>query len=559
MRLGDDRKDTAMGRHAPRSRVSGRTWVVVALTTVLALVAAVWVVTRPGAEDASEAAAGESSCSSTEQVRVAVAPDLGPLVDGLLADPVPYGDDGACADAVVRLQEPVQTIGDLQALDPGDQPQVWVPDDESWAVRAGDAVQRLGPLARTSVVLATSRAQAQQRGWTEQPPTWAGAVSAGLETPGGLLLGDPASEAESLSVLAAVPATLGAGAETDQLVDSVMLSTERGASLRSDGLRAAVSGDSAPVVVATEYQVAQAVAGGTGELVVVRPSPGSPSLLAPVVSTTAAEGSEAAAAVLDALVGADGAAVRAAGWRDVAGDPPVGADDGTGVSGTEAGRLALDPALLQGLLDQFTATVAPSRVLAVVDVSQSMAAAAGDTTRVGLASAALSSAMSVVPDRTIAALWIFARGLEGDQDWLELLPARSLDTQVGGQTQRQLLLDQVAGLDGRLSDGGTGLYDTVLAAVRSARAGYDPEATNSVVLLTDGANEDSGISEGDLLQTLAAEADPARPVQLIAIGLGPDADQAALQRIVATTGGNAYQASVAGDLQAVLFEALRAT
>jgi uncharacterized protein YegL len=81
---------------------------------------------------------------------------------------------------------------------------------------------------------------------------------------------------------------------------------------------------------------------------------------------------------------------------------------------------------------------------------------------------------------------------------------------------------------------------------------------SSVVLITDGENEDdTGIQLDALLDTLRGEADPTRPVKVIAIALGPDADLGALQQIADATGGAAYQALDPEDLQGVLFDAIR--
>jgi hypothetical protein len=56
---------------------------------------------------------------------------------------------------------------------------------------------------------------------------------------------------------------------------------------------------------------------------------------------------------------------------------------------------------------------------------------------------------------------------------------------------------------------------------------------------------------------LGAEADPGRPVKVIAIGPGPDADLAALEQVGAATGGAAHSAVDEQDLQTVLVDALR--
>lgn len=81
---------------------------------------------------------------------------------------------------------------------------------------------------------------------------------------------------------------------------------------------------------------------------------------------------------------------------------------------------------------------------------------------------------------------------------------------------------------------------------------------SSVVIVTDGKDEDgAGIGRETFLRTLRAETDPARPVKVIGIALGPDADLGALQQMVDVTGGGAYSAEDPNDLQTVLFDALR--
>jgi uncharacterized protein YegL len=82
---------------------------------------------------------------------------------------------------------------------------------------------------------------------------------------------------------------------------------------------------------------------------------------------------------------------------------------------------------------------------------------------------------------------------------------------------------------------------------------------NSVLLITDGANDDDASSTPieQLVSTLKTEADPAKPVKVIAVGIGTDADMAALRQIAGATNGAAYQAVDPRDLETVLFDALR--
>ena len=214
---------------------------------------------------------------------------------------------------------------------------------------------------------------------------------------------------------------------------------------------------------------------------------------------------------------------------------------------------------MQALLARLTSLAAPSRILAVFDVSTSMEAPVGGGTRATLARDAAKATLSLVPGDFALGLWAFAYHLDGDQDWAELVPTRELDADVEGRPQRDVLDEQLNSIPERLTPGGTGLYDTTLAAVRAAREDYDPTAVNSILVLTDGTNEDDdeGIALDRLLETLRSEANPERPVKVIGVALGPDADLEALEQIAEASGGAAYSAVDPADLQTVLFDALR--
>ena len=256
---------------------------------------------------------------------------------------------------------------------------------------------------------------------------------------------------------------------------------------------------------------------------------------------------------------AAGSEVRAAGFRDREGAAPEGAGPETGVQEAAPASLQLDAAALQALLGRLSSLATPSRLLTVIDVSTSMSAPAGDGTRATLARDATKSALTLLPDTYSGGVWAFAYHLDGDRDHVELAPLRQFGADAGGKTHRQLLVEQFDSLPSLLSPGGTGLYDTTLDAVRASRDAYDPGSVNSVVLITDGEDDDdaAGLELGALLDTLRAEADPARPVKVVGIALGPEADLDALQQIADATGGAAYQALDPQDLQGVLFDAIR--
>ncbi|MFQ1003284.1 VWA domain-containing protein [Modestobacter sp. SSW1-42] len=555
-----------MGRHAHTRARSDRRTRPALLAGLAALVVAVVVaglVWWTSGDDAATPTAQAGSCTDRRTVPVTVAPELGALAGTLLGQPLDLGG-GACAVAEVTATEPLQTLADLGSLDPDALPQVWVPDSSLWAARAGGSgVEAAGSLATSPLVLATSRAAAEQLGWTTTPPSWGEA----LTTDRPLAVPDLAASAEGVSVLAAVRQSLGGGEAADNaVVEAVLAAGRGGVPTVADALAAGTAGGAdAPLVPVSEQEVLAAnQAAGSDALVAVYPREGSPSLDYPVLRLPAGDDDvqrRAVDAVVQALTTATaGEQARAAGFRDQQGGSPTGAGTGTGVQEAAPQQVALDPAAVQALLGRLSSLATPSRLLTVMDVSTSMEAAAGDGTRATLARDAGKSALTLLPDNYSGGVWAFAHRLDGDRDWVELAPLRTFAADAGGgKTQRQLIDEQFDTLPSLLSPGGTGLYDTTLAAVRAAREAYDPKSVNSVVLITDGEDDDdeAGVDLPVLLETLRAEADPARPVKVIGIALGPEADLAALEQIGAATGGAAYPCLDPEDLQGVLFDAIR--
>jgi hypothetical protein len=538
-----------MGRHADPTATRRP-------APVILIAAAVAAVLLAGGLVWSVAASGRD-CDRRRPVAVTVAPELGDLTKQLLAAPIPLAD-GSCAVADVTAQEPLQTVGDLGALDAGALPAVWVPDSSLWTTRAGDAPLKAdGSMGSSPVVLATSKAVADALGWSAQPPSWTQALTSGRP----LAVPDLAASAEGLSALGAVHSSLGGGADADNAVVAAVLAAARTTPIApADALAAGIAGNAdAPLVPVSEQEVFRADQHAKDpSLIAVYPTEGSPFLDYPVLRV-GKRTSPAVDAVVRALT-SDRARtlVGKAGFRSSDGKAPPGAGPRTGIQDGPPGTLTLDPAEVQGLVARLSSLAKPSRLLAVFDVSTSMRARVGDHTRATLARDAAKSALGLFPDNAAIGLWVFARKLDGDTDWTELVPTRTLAADADGRPQRAVLADALESIPSRLSPGGTGLYDTTLAAVRAARANYDPTAVDSVVLVTDGKDEDgNSIGLDSLLQTLRGEVDATRPVKVIGIALGPDADLDALQQIAAATGGAAYSAVDENDLQTVLFDALR--
>jgi Ca-activated chloride channel family protein len=200
-----------------------------------------------------------------------------------------------------------------------------------------------------------------------------------------------------------------------------------------------------------------------------------------------------------------------------------------------------------------------TRMLAVIDVSGSMAQevpGAHGATRMDITKEAAARGMSLYPDDAQIGLWVFSRQLTPDSDHQELVPIGPLGRREGGWLGRELLSRSLVGVR-PVPDGDTGLYDTLLASVRTVRQNWDRTRVNSVVLLTDGRDEDEGgIGLPGLLSALRQESDPGTPVPVITIGLGSGSDTEALAAISQATGGSTYVTQTGDDIYAVFEDAI---
>lgn len=192
-----------------------------------------------------------------------------------------------------------------------------------------------------------------------------------------------------------------------------------------------------------------------------------------------------------------------------------------------------------------------------MDVSGSMAAhvpGSGVSTRLDLARRAAAAGLQLYPDTTEAGLWSFSEGVTPTSDHQELVPIAPLtDSAPGGRESLALAMAQMR----PVPDGGTGLYDTTLTAVRAVRAGWDPTRGNAVVLLSDGEDTDAdGISLDQMLTTLRSEQAPGQPVLVITIAYGDDSGAESLAAISDATGGAAYQTSDPSRIRGIFADAV---
>jgi Ca-activated chloride channel family protein len=557
------------GRHRPMRRrrrrlpAAGALSAVAAGMAVLAVLAGSWGGYRLLAKPA---------CGEQIRLSIAAVPEIAPAVRET-AKATAHGDlrnDEKCVAVDVVAADPADVAAAIasrhqatlngvgQASGKTRVPDVWIPDSSTWLQRLRSGGQNWVPddapsVARSPVVLAMPESAATALGWPGRKLTWADlfpkltsdfTMRAGIVEPhrdaaglSGLMALDAAGDA-----LKGQQATLGAlrtlatGRSTlrDELLARFPRSTDI-ASARSS-LTAAPLSEQAVI----EYNSQQPPMPLAALYLEPTPIPlDYPFALLPGASV---EKASAARTVLGVLAGQEYRnRLAAAGLRSDDGGVGTGFPAPKGAP-TLAPLLAqpTDASGLDTVLAAWTAVTSPGRLLAVIDVSGSMLKPvpnAGGATREQVTVEAARRGLALFDDKWAAGLWIFSTQLDGDADYRQLVP-------VGPLSDNRIdLANQLATIRPK-SNGNTGLYDTTLAAYKAVQAGWDPGRVNSVVIMTDGKNEDQqGLSLDQLVQELKKAMDPARPIQIIAIGIGNEVSEAELKRITDTTGGGTFIAA----------------
>lgn len=549
-------------RHAGRTRGRRRrrTRRLAAAVGVLALVAG-------GGALAVVASSGpvEEACpDGLTTLRVAAAPEIAPVVTDLAGGT----DPTSCVRVEVTAVPPAAAAA---GVDGAARPDVWIPDSSVWVPEgaggsAGAARRAPVSLASSPVVLAVTARAADAAAGEGAAPSGAlpllttGAVAG--EAAQRLVLADPTGSAPAAAVLAELEAAASADRSLRAATTAALRSAVPTGVTDPALLLATLTDDHAVPVPEQGVWAHNAAAGATVPAVsAVYPGGHGSSLDYPfVVLADDVAAREAAERLLDLLRSTVGrSTLQVYGFRDPAGrfaagpqEPPSGVDATTPVA-----VQALTPATVQSAADVLTALNLGSRLLAVIDISGSMGYRVDDgPRRLDLVKDAAASGLGQFPADSQVGLWVFSSDLTATSDHRELVPIGPLDEKVGGVSRGSLLLGRLEKTTHK-RDGGTALYDTTLAAVREVRSGWDPRRVNTVVIISDGKDDGSSeISLGRLLKTLRAEADPARPVPVITIGYGPEADAKALGAISEATGGATYASPDPRSIREVFFDAV---
>ncbi|MEV0248033.1 VWA domain-containing protein [Nocardia sp. NPDC050712] len=455
-----------------------------------------------------------------------------------------------CAKVVVTARPSADMVAGLTAGGAwngvlGPQPALWIPSSS----RSIEAARVPGliegeptPIAASPIVLAVPEelrvALEQARTtWADLPGLQQGSLSAvGLANWGGLQMALPAGDATLAAATAVAAATSGTDPLTDQAVQtgqvvSAVSGLAAGAPEADTTTALTKIGTPEPVkatvhaVPATEQQMQ-----AHGGVAIFRPVG-----TAPVADHPAALMSGSWVDQTQNLL----ASVFAEYLR-----APEQAQTFT-MAGFAAAPPAAGAGATRGALEKVQATL-DNPVLGVhstilLDTSSSMSSIDGSATRLATVIGALKSTMNVMPPDFGLGLWAFAKNLDGTAPYEVLAPAKALsDAQ---RTAVSTALDEVAASPSRTDQA----YPTLLAAYRSAVANYVAGKTNSILLLTDGPDDDSTITGAKLLADISAGIDKSKPVRIDIIVVGGPGTQT-LQALAQQTGGTYSRFATSNDL-----------
>jgi hypothetical protein len=533
------------GRHKEASPRRGR---LLGATLALALVVA-------GGYVAYDEVAGPDDASATgcdqPSVGIAVTPEMGPTLDR--AAEALAGAGARCVVLDVTEATSAEVAGGVLG---DDLPELWIPDSATWLRRTAAAVPKPavleGSLASSPVVLAVREA-------APAPSSWLAALSSGT-----VAVVDPLRSSAGTAALLSVQAERELTGATQEQIGGVLVPAAQSYGAQPEPIRdadaayAALTAPGSQVVAPVSEQsfLAFARANPGTSAHAAAPKTGAVLLDYPLATFDGedADATQAGEALTRYLASADGKdLLRAASFRDPDG---AGLGDGVGVGDVPVLQVPREAAVVKSTLRTWSVLTVPSRILAVFDVSGSMDFAAGDSTRMALTVEAAATGLQMFPGSAQIGAWAFSDGslTAGGVPYRKLLAIKGLDQQSGGATHRDRLRATLQSLP-RLTGGGTALDDSLLAAYREAQRTYDPDAVNTVLLLTDGSEDGSStVSEGETVATLRREYNPAKPVQVIFIGISEDADVAALQRLSRAAHGRYYVAREPGDIATVFID-----
>ncbi|WP_410654398.1 VWA domain-containing protein [Amycolatopsis sp. lyj-112] len=539
-----------MGRHTTAQTRRRVLFPLLALALAAVLGAATWVtvaLARSGPE-----------CEPTRVV-VAASPDIAPAVTQAARDL-----ELSCATVDVQPRESLQMAEELAGSSP--RPQAWIPSSTLFLRRTHQlgaaAVPESGPaVASSPVVLAVAEPVAKGLGWPRKPLTWPDVLAEDEIIAG---MPDPARDPVGVSALLALRDVVKGEPDPAGAYVALLRKFSVNTAGTMADLLAQVPGTNAGAAAPTVFPAPEnavlrhnselsATTGGTALVAVY--SPAAVSLDYPFVEIAGAtqqQGSVVAELKRALLNGSSAAAIAQAGLRAPGGQALrlTDTDQRVVAQGQRSAELPA-AAEVDKSLSQWAGVNANARVQVLIDISGSMSAPVPDTgkSRLEITLEAAENALHLFKPASQVRFLAFATKVDGERDYREILPMAPVGQQLTA-------LDKLRAVRA-VPDGQTGLYDSVLDVYRLAHKEWDQGKLNLVIVMTDGRNTDpGGISRENLVAELGKLRDRNRPLPVIGIGIGPAADQAELEQLVAPTGGQAFLSRDPAKINEVFYGAL---
>lgn len=538
---------------------------------------------------------GGCSGDDAMNLSVAAAPDIAPVVEKAAGR---FNDskqkvDGKCVKATVKKVEPAAVTpllsGQAVAGGSNERPDVWIPDSSLWISLAqadaeGDdksgVISTKTSIAKSPIVVGLPQslaAQLQKQGITASP-SWdnllkaAGGVAGGAVTknqmiPAGsvrLVVPDPMKNAAGMGSLMVTSMLLANDPNRDSIftgiVRTVRESTVPTVESEFAAFRKGQTGKK-PISLSSEQALFQYNRTKPAEpAVALYPIEGTLSMDYPFTVTGKDASKQKAARLLEKAMTTEATRkdVHELGFRTTDSKAPAGFTQAAGVSPAKPRQLpqpkSEDVAKIMQAWSKLTLGL---RMLTLIDVSGSMLEKVGpNTNRLQAIAQVSQGGLSMMSNDTELGQWLFSTKMNGDLPYKVTVPIGPLGERIGSNTRRGLVLSTLNQMKPK-PNGDTGLYRTMLAAYKKMNDTYKPEFGNSILLLTDGKNDDDGgPTLKATLQQLKAMQDPNKPIQVNMIGFGKGVDRNELEQIAAATNGNVQVAQTPQEISKIFLKML---
>lgn len=505
-----------------------------------------------------------TACGEHPALRVVAAPEIGPALVRIARQ---YTKDGGCAAISVRTKSSADTADQLGLRK--DVADVWVPDASVWtdlALAQGADRTLLGQgtsIAHSPVIMAVTQETATKLALHPGEPSWTLLIPTSAtkrRLPRAFTtLPTPSRYASGLAALNVLNAVVADRPDMLKIVQGVTANLKRAIVPSEEALFGLVdqpAGGADPVIVASEQAVwRHNDARPDHRAIGLYPKEGAIALDYPYVPMTKDPvRRRAAEEFLRTVTSPEGRTLlQAVGFRDPGGKAGSAMDERHGVRTAPPRDIpAPDTRTTLRALLSMRLLLADTRALLLLDISGSMAERIPGMTQTRMQATAgfAEAGIRSLPKGSDVGLWVFSTNLDGDKDYKEVVPVGPL-RERGPQVVRELRR-----LPGS-TRGDTGLYDSVLAAFRSASKHQVKDMLSSVIVFTDGRNDDpSGISRARLVSTLRREFKPAQPVTITLIGYGDGIDARELRQIAQVTNGVAMVASTFDQAQQLFLQVI---